>query len=62
MPTSSGKFKRINEIAVPLWGIIVDTFDEDDLNDASMVLDDSDENDFGVDDSDDIDFGDDDEI
>ena len=32
------------------------------LNDASMVLDDSDENDFGVDDSDDIDFGDDDEI
>ena len=29
---------------------------------ASMVLDDSDENDFGVDDSDDIDFGDDDEI
>ena len=41
---------------------ITDTFDEDDLNDASMVLDDSDENDFGVDDSDDIDFGDDDEI
>lgn len=31
LPTSSGKFKRINEIAVPLWGIIVDTFDEDDL-------------------------------
>ena len=41
---------------------ITDTFDENDLNDASMVLDDSDENDFGVDDSDDIDFGDDDEI
>ena len=41
---------------------IPDPFDEDDLNDASMVLDDSDENDFGVDDSDDIDFGDDDEI
>jgi len=41
---------------------ITDTFDEDDLNDASMVLDDSDKNDFGVDDSDDIDFGDDDEI
>ena len=41
---------------------ITDTFDEIDLNDASMVLDDSDENDFGVDDSDDIDFGDDDEI
>ena len=29
---------------------ITDTFDEDDLNDASMVLDDSDENDFGDDD------------
>ena len=41
---------------------ITDTFDEDDLNDASMVLDDSDKDDFGVDDSDDIDFGDDDEI
>ena len=41
---------------------ITDTFDENDLNDASMVLDDSDENDFGVDDSDDIDFNDDDEI
>ena len=41
---------------------ITDTFDENDLNDASMVLDDSDEDDFGVDDSDDIDFGDDDEI
>ena len=41
---------------------ITDTFDENDLNDASMVLDDSDENDFGIDDSDDIDFGDDDEI
>ena len=41
---------------------ITDTFDENDLNDASMVLDDSDENDFGVDDSDDIDFGDEDEI
>ena len=41
---------------------ITDTFDENDLGDASMVLDDSDENDFGVDDSDDIDFGDDDEI
>ena len=41
---------------------ITDTFDENDLNDARMVLDDSDENDFGVDDSDDIDFGDDDEI
>ena len=41
---------------------ITDTFDENDLNDASMVLDDSDENDFGVDDSDDIDFGNDDEI
>ena len=41
---------------------ITDTFDENDLNDASMVLDDSDENDFGVDVSDDIDFGDDDEI
>ena len=41
---------------------ITDTFDEDDLNDASMVLDNSDEDDFGVDDSDDIDFGDDDEI
>ena len=41
---------------------ITDTFDEDDLNDASMVLDDLDEDDFGVDDSDDIDFGDDDEI
>ena len=41
---------------------ITDTFDENDLNDASMVLDDSDKNDFGVDDSDDIDFGDDDEI
>ena len=41
---------------------ITDTFDENDLNDASMVLDDSDENDFGVDDSDDIDFGVDDEI
>ena len=41
---------------------ITDTFDENDLKDASMVLDDSDENDFGVDDSDDIDFGDDDEI
>lgn len=31
LPTSSGKFKRINEIAVPLSGIIVDIFDEDDL-------------------------------
>ena len=41
---------------------ITDTFDEDDLNDASMVLDDSDEDDFGDDDSDDIDFDDDDEI
>ena len=41
---------------------ITDTFDEDDLNDASMVLDDSDEDDFGDDDSDDIDFNDDDEI
>ena len=41
---------------------ITDTFDENDLNDASMVLDDSDEDDFGVDDSDDIDFNDDDEI
>ena len=41
---------------------ITDTFDKDDLNDASMVLDDSDEDDFGDDDSDDIDFGDDDEI
>ena len=41
---------------------ITDTFDENDLNDASMVLDDSDENDFGVDDSDDIDFGDEDEM
>ena len=41
---------------------ITDTFDENDLNDASMVLDDSDEDDFGDDDSDDIDFGDDDEI
>ena len=33
---------------------ITDTFDENDLDDASMVLDDSDEDDFGVDDSDDI--------
>ena len=41
---------------------ITDTFDENDLNDASMVLDDSDEDDFGDDDSDDIDFDDDDEI
>ena len=41
---------------------ITDTFDEDDLNGASMVLDDSDEDDFGDDDSDDIDFDDDDEI
>ena len=41
---------------------ITDTFDEDDLNDASMVLDYSDEDDFGDDDSDDIDFDDDDEI
>ena len=41
---------------------ITDTFDENDLNDASMVLDDSDEDDFGDDDSDDIDFNDDDEI
>ena len=41
---------------------ITDTFDENNLDDASMVLDDSDEDDFGVDDSDDIDFDDDDEI
>ena len=41
---------------------ITDTFNENDLDDASMVLDDSDEDDFGDDDSDDIDFGDDDEI
>ena len=41
---------------------ITDTFDENDLNDANMVLDDSDEDDFGDDDSDDIDFDDDDEI
>ena len=41
---------------------ITDTFDENDLDDASMVLDDSDEDDFGDDDSDDIDFDDDDEI
>ena len=41
---------------------ITDTFDENNLDDASMVLDDSDEDDFGVDDSDDIDFNDDDEI
>ena len=41
---------------------IIDTFNEDNLDDASMVLDDSDEDDFGVDDSDDIDFNDDDEI
>ena len=41
---------------------IIDTFNEDNLDDASMVLDDSDEDDFGDDDSDDIDFGDDDEI
>ena len=41
---------------------ITDTFNENDLDDASMVLDDSDENDFGDDDSDDIDFDDDDEI
>ena len=41
---------------------ITDTFNENDLDDASMVLDDSDEDDFGDDDSDDIDFDDDDEI
>ncbi len=41
---------------------ITDTFNEDNLDDASMVLDDSDEDDFGDDDSDDIDFDDDDEI
>ncbi len=41
---------------------IIDTFNEDNLDDASMVLDDSDEDDFGDDDSDDIDFDDDDEI
>ena len=41
---------------------ITDTFNENDLADASMVLDDSDEDDFGDDDSDDIDFDDDDEI
>ena len=31
LPTSSGKFKRVNEIVMPLWGIIVETFDEEDL-------------------------------
>lgn len=41
---------------------ITDTFNENNLDDASMVLDDSDEDDFGDDDSDDIDFDDDDEI
>ena len=41
---------------------ITDTLQKMILMMQVMVLDDSDENDFGVDDSDDIDFGDDDEI
>ena len=32
LPTNvPGEFKKIQEICVPLWGIIVDTFDDNDL-------------------------------